>query len=365
MTDTRPKILIVDDTPENIDVLREVLGQSYRCSVATSGEKAIKLVTFREPPDLILLDIMMPGIDGYEVCRRLKAKESTKDIPVIFVTAKSEVEDEFQGFEVGAVDYINKPISPSIVKARVATHLKLRQQQLDLQKQYSELCELQAMRDSLTHMIVHDLRSPLAGLYGFLELFQLESDQLSEDHKDYLSYCMENTKALLAMINDLLDVNRLESGKMPLERVPCRLRDIAHQAIDALGALTRDHTISITPGEEVTVDCDRSVITRVLTNLIGNALKFSPTSSDIIVDIASERDWLRLSVRDKGYGIPEQYREKIFEKFGQVEARGDNQKHSTGLGLTFCKLAVEAHGGAIGVNSTVGEGSSFWFTLPA
>ena len=365
MTETRPKILIVDDAPHNIEVLRGVLRKSYRCSVATSGKKAIKIATSKKPPDLILLDIMMPGMDGYEVCRRLKAKKRTRDIPVIFVTARKEVKAEFQGFEAGAVDYIIKPIRPAIVEARVATQLKLRQQQLDLEKQYSELCRLQSLRDSLTHMIVHDLRSPLTGLCGFLELFRMEADRLSEDHRDYLRQCMDNAQALLTMINDLLDINRLESGKLPLDKAPCHIGDMLQKAVKMLGALAEDHRISVNAPEEITVDCDRRIVTRVIMNLIGNALKFSPGDSQIIVDTAHGQDCVRVSVHDSGCGIPEEYREKIFEKFGQVEARENRQKHSTGLGLTFCKLAIEAHGGAIGVDSKLGEGSTFWFTLPA
>jgi signal transduction histidine kinase len=367
---TRPaedRILIVDDTPANIQSLAAVLKEKgYPVSAATNGRQALEAVP-RVRPALILLDVMMPEMDGFETCRRLKASEEWRDIPVIFLTAKTETADIVQGFELGAVDYVAKPFNTHELLARVGTHLALRRQQRELQESYRTLTELERLRDSLVHMVVHDLRSPLLGLCGCLQLLQSDlTGKIEAEQAEDLETALVSAQRLSEMVTSLLDVSRLEAGQMPLQKETCDLRPVIAGALASLGALTRDRRVAFDPPESpVTACCDADVTGRIVANLVGNALKFTPKSGEIRITAASDGREVRVAVSDTGPGIPPEYRERIFEKFGQVEGRQEGRKHSTGLGLTFCKLAVEAHGGTIGVDSEVGRGSTFWFRLPA
>jgi signal transduction histidine kinase len=324
----------------------------------------------------------MPEMDGYEVCRVLKSDEKLSGIPVIFISALGDTLDKVKAFEAGGVDYVTKPFQFQEVRARIETHLRLRrlqdelkEQNLQLEQTCKQLRELEVLRDNLTHMIVHDLRSPLSGVKGYLELIRAEEAKLSEEHRDYVGRALSSTSVLLKMIQDLLDVSRLEARKMPLEIRETDLGAVAHRASESLGALTRRHKVVLDlPQDPVVALCDPQVIERVVANLLGNALKFAPSDGEIQVTVAREprearvsvrdSEEARVSVRDCGPGIPPEYHQRIFEKFGQVQMRDTDRGASAGLGLTFCKLAVEAHHGKIGVESNVGAGSTFWFTLP-
>ena len=188
MDEARPVILIVDDTPENIDVLVGLLRDRYTIKVATDGPRALALATAAPTPDLVLLDIMMPGMDGFEVCRQFKAREVLEDIPIIFISALSETMDKVKAFSVGGVDYVTKPFQSEEVEARIDTHLTLQRLRRELearnrqlQEQYDQLHELEELRDNLVHMVIHDMRSPLMGLCGLLQLLQMQaSDALDE-----------------------------------------------------------------------------------------------------------------------------------------------------------------------------------------
>ncbi len=360
------RVLIVDDTPANIQTLAATLkDKGYPISVATNGKQALDVVA-RVRPALILLDVMMPEMDGFETCRRLKAADDSREIPVIFLTAKTETADIIQGFELGAVDYVAKPFNPHELLARVSTHLALRRQKQELQENYRRLSELERLRDSLVHMVVHDLRSPLLGLSGCLQLLQADlAGKLEPEQAEDLESALSAAQRLGEMVTSLLDVSRLEAGQMPLHKQDCDLRTVVAGAIASLGGLTRDRNVVVTPSETpVTLCCDADVMGRIVANLVGNALKFTSASGQVRVAAALTKGEAVITVADTGPGIPEKDRERIFEKFGQVEGRAEGRKHSTGLGLTFCKLATEAHGGTIGVDSEVGHGSTFWVKVP-
>lgn len=363
---TENRILVVDDTPVNIQSLTAILkAEGYQISVATNGKQALEVLN-RICPDLILLDVMMPEMDGFETCRRLKADENLSEIPVIFLTAKTETADIVQGFELGAVDYVAKPFNTHELLARVHTHLALLLQKRQLKENYERLSELERLRDNLVHMVVHDLRSPLLGLSGCLQMLQMDlGEKLEPEQAEDLDSALTAAQRLSEMVTSLLDVSRLEAGEMPLHKQVCDLRPVISAAIESLGGLTKGRQVIFeSPEEAVTLCCDADVATRVVANLLGNALKFTPASGEVRITTAVEANLVKTSVIDTGPGIPPEYRELIFEKFGQVDAREEGRKFSTGLGLTFCKLAVEAHGGVIGIDSVVGQGSTFWFTLP-
>lgn len=231
-----------------------------------------------------------------------------------------------------------------------------------LEQNYQQLKEMEAMRDRLMHMIVHDLKSPLSTAHGYLDLLeQSAGKKLDADEHVYLKEATKLTRLLHEMIMSLLNVHRLENKQMPLDLADCNLAELAADAARRSAPEAAHGAIRLLlPDQPVVVHCDRDVITRVMTNLLDNALKFSPPDQDVCLTVTASDDGARISVSDRGPGIPPEYREKIFERFAQVEAR----QYSTGLGLTFCKLAVEAHGGHISVDSEVGRGSTFRVDLP-
>ena len=361
-----PNVIVVDDTPANLQLLTGMLKErGYKVRPVPSGKLALQAAK-NDPPDLILLDIMMPEMDGYEVCERLKADEKLREIPVIFISALNETMDKVKAFGVGGVDYVTKPFQFEEVDARVSTHLELQRQRRKLKENYEQMRRLEELRDNLVHMIVHDLRSPLTGISGFLDLaLVLEKETLTEDGLEYLQTAKRSTTAVIDMVSAVLDVSKMEAGEMKLHLAECDLVRIAADLMSGMQSLKEGREMVLdAPPAPVTVVADGDLILRVIQNLLGNALKFTPSDGRIRLSIEPDEDRICVTVRDNGPGIPAEYLEKIFEKFGQVEARASQRKFSTGLGLTFCKLAVEAHGGSIGVKSEVDKGSTFWFVLP-
>ena len=371
---TDATILLVDDNPANLQVLRESLaGLGSRILVARSGAAALAIVE-KARPDLILLDIMMPEMDGFEVCRRLKADQRFASIPVLFLSALSDTADKVRAFAAGGVDYVTKPFQVEEVRARVGTHLGLRRLQAALETanrelgaNYEQLREMEALRDDLVNMIVHDLRNPLAAVSLFATLLgESEGERLTEKGRGSLDRIVKSADVLIEMISSMLDVSKMESGRMTIERAPCDLAAIAGEVVARLEGLALGRELTIEdPGEPVPVDGDAQLLARLLQNLVANALKFvSPGGGWVRVRIEPGAGAVRCTVRDNGPGIPREHQERVFDKFWQAEARQHGHKYSSGLGLTFCKMVVEAHGGAIGVESEVGSGSCFWFELP-
>lgn len=306
----------------------------------------------------------MPGMSGLEVCAKIRERAEWRDIPIIFLTALTDVSDKVKGFAAGGVDYITKPFQLEEVLARVASHLALRQARRDLEESLRQLREVERLRDSLTHMIVHDLRTPLTAIEGYLDLLLAEENAFSDKHRGYIDRARRGSVTLIALISSLLDVNRLESGEMPVQRERCDLCVIASQAKASLEGLTVGRAVSVEEGDvPVFAIGDPQILQRVIANLLGNALKFTPKSGSVTVRTLARGATARVEVRDTGYGIASEYLDRVFDKFAQVEARAEHKSYSSGLGLTFCKLAIEAHGGRIGVDSEVGKGSTFWFEL--
>ena len=358
-------VLVIDDTIENLRLLSNLLGeQGYEVRAVTSGRQALRAVE-HDPPDLILLDIAMPEMDGYEVCRRLRAQDRCKDVPVIFITASTETADKVQAFDTGGVDYVTKPFQLEEVLARVKTHLALRRARVALAESYQRLRALEELRHDLVHMIVHDMRSPLTALMIRLKLLTGPVATLDEDSRKDLGASLETVEVLSRMANDLLDVSRLEEGKMPVDRAVWDLTRMAGEVRAGLGAMDHKRQIDVESAGTVEVTCDGAIIRRIMENLVSNAIKHTPPGSGVCISIASRDGRVRVEVHDEGSGVPPEAREKIFEKFGTIRSRHDERMyHSAGLGLTFCKLAIEAHGGTIGVDPRVPAGSMFWFELP-
>jgi signal transduction histidine kinase len=357
-------ILVVDDTAENLRLLSSMLGdKGFEVRPVTSGRNALQAAE-RAAPDLVLLDITMPEMDGIEVCRRLKENATLRDVPVIFLTALTDVADKLKAFGVGGVDYISKPFQIDEVLARVKVHIALRRAQRDLVRNYQRLQELEKVRDHLVHLIVHDMRSPLAVVMGNLDLMRMYLEgEMSADAEARLDAACLGVRNLTTMTNDLLDVSKMEEGKLALQRESCDLTELAREVAGSLSTLDRSRSITVDSAGPVTASCDAGIARRILQNLVSNALKHTPSGSAVRIIATEMGDKVRVSVIDHGAGVPMEARAKIFEKFGAVQARNARSYHSVGLGLAFCKLAVEAHGGRIGVDSNEPNGSVFWFEI--
>jgi signal transduction histidine kinase len=306
-------------------------------------------------------------MDGFEVCARLKAEPGLKDIPVIFLTAHTGIEEKTKAFGMGCVDYVTKPFHGEEIHARVATHLELRRKTRALEESYAKLAGLEKLRDSLVHMLVHDLRSPLTALCGCLELVEEDAGTaLSPEMAADLRTAREAARKMILQVSTILDVSKMEEGQLVPRREEFDLAELIGEVLQGVGSLKTGRELSVEPVRvPATLSADRELVTRLLQNLLCNALKFTPRGGSIRLRVEALDHSLRVSIADTGPGIPAGYREKIFEKFAQVEAQAAGlQLPSSGLGLAFCKLAVAAHGGRIGVESEEGAGSTFWFVLP-
>jgi signal transduction histidine kinase len=359
-----PSILVVDDTPANLQMLADMLKRrGYRARPVPNGRLALQAAK-ADPPDLILLDVNMPVMDGYEVCGELKKDPALAAIPVIFISAYGETVDKIRAFSAGGVDYITKPFHVEEVEARVAVHLQIRQQQRELESLLARQRELEGMRDSMVHMIVHDLRAPLTAVFNYVDLVrEREVGFISPESAQNLDLVMKASRWMVQMVNVLLDASKIESGRMQLHLSECDVGDVLSDAIDAIRSLADEKNLLCHP-EHVKATIDRNAIARVIQNLVSNAFKLTPPGGDVHVSLQHGSEALRIEVTDHGPGIAAEHQPKIFEKFGQLDSNVRQSIPSSGLGLYFCKLAVEAHGGHIGVDSEVGRGSTFWFELP-
>lgn len=361
-------ITIVDDEPENLNVLEALLTPTgCRLALFPRGQMALEAAR-EEPPDLLLLDIRMPDLNGYEICRLLKADERLRAVPVIFISALSAVEDVAAGFACGGVDYITKPFRDVEVLARVRTHLDLRRSYARLADQHAQLQTLEQHRDTLVHMMVHDMRSPLLGILGHLQLIDEAGGGagLPVADRDSLHEAIHGARLLSQMISTVIDLSRMETVAIPLNLRPVPAEEIFQaaraQALDPASPRSVTGQISRACPQAL---CDGELSGRIAANLLANAVKYSPAESPIVYGAEPDPRGVCLWVRDRGPGIPAGEHARIFEKFGVAGQPASRHHASTGLGLAFCKLAVAAQGGRIGVESKPGQGSTFWFTLPA
>ena len=366
-------ILVVDDTPANLQLLSGMLKEAgHRVRVVPSGTLALTSAMNRVP-DLILLDINMPDLDGYEVCRRLKANSALSGVPVLFISALSEPLDKVKAFSSGGVDYVTKPFQLEEVMARVRTHLEHRRLQRELEERALELegrnealRRSEKLRENLLHMIVHDMRTPLSGLLASLQFLEDEAaPKLQTESQDDLKRAVTAAGRLAQMIADMLDINRFEAGKLELDVKPSSVALLFERSLESLAGLVKGRHLRVAVPAELELFGDLEFVRRVIVNLVGNALKFTPRDGGIELGATALEGRVRVTVKDEGPGIDVRHHARIFEKFGQVNARMEGGLPSIGLGLAFCKLAVEAHGGRIGVESTPGLGSTFWFELPS
>ena len=342
----------------------------YKVRPAASGVLALAAAR-KARPDLILLDINMPEMNGYEVCEALKADPELESIPVIFLSALNEMDDKVRAFHVGGVDYITKPFHFEEVNARVESQLKLLQYRTKLHQQNAELAqcnallrEAQQMRDNFLRMLVHDMRAPLTIQLGYAELLLKKAQPpLAEKERAWSSVIYETSAKLAGMVNSLLDISRIEAGKMPVNPTPNNLCSIVEKTLQFYSPILRGRRAVLeSANPAVIAHCDGTLVQRIVENLVGNAIKFTAETGSVRICITEEASEIRVAVTDDGLGILPGDQDSIFMMFGQ--ASGQKRKNSTGIGLAFCRLAVQTLGGRIGLESTPGDGSTFWFTLP-
>jgi signal transduction histidine kinase len=371
MDEDRGVILIVDDIPTNLEVLMEFLESSgYRVRVATEGESALEQIEYA-PPDIILLDVMMPGMDGFETCQRLKENPVTRDIPVIFMTALSDTVDKVRGFELGAADYVTKPLHKEEVVARVNAHLVLHRQKQEIERlrQQDRLYyeKLSQIKDDILSTASHDLKNPLAGIMATVYLLGQHLPQEDKKGRQYLENLQYDANRMYDLITNLLDLARLETG-MALERQPVSLRKLLEKNISDVAPAARRKNIRLKvddlPDETVTVNCDADRFSQVLQNLLSNAIKYTPEGGEVEVNAEVGRGEVWVKVADTGIGIPEEDLPRLFDKFYRVNTRQHMAVPGTGLGLSIVKEIIEQHGGRIWVDSELEVGSTFAVALP-
>lgn len=368
-------LLVVDDEEINRDLLAARLERDgHQVSVASDGVEALEIVR-RQAPDIIVSDILMPRMDGIQLLQALQDDPTTREIPFVAMSIMDDLDYVVRCIEMGAEDYLAKPFNPTLLKARIDAclekkQLRDRQRQLfaEQQENYRKLRELESLRESLTHMIVHDLRTPLTSLLSGMHTLDMMGD-LTADQQEFVGMAIQGGETLLSMINDLLDISKMEDGNMALQCVDLKPQTLCAAAVCQVEQLARERQHQLVVQCETSdqlVYGDEEKLRRTLVNLLGNALKFTPDGGVVTLTTRfddAKRHWL-FTIADTGEGIPREAFQRIFEKFGQVEMRREGRKNSTGLGLTFCKMAVEAHGGRIWVESEIGKGSTFYFTLP-
>ncbi|BAP55663.1 response regulator receiver protein [Thioploca ingrica] len=373
------QILIVDDNPHNLQVLGNTLkSNGYYPLFAKSAHQAFKVLQEKKP-QLILLDIMMPEIDGFEVCQRLKADDNTKDIPIIFLTAYADKETIIQGFQLGAVDYVTKPFNTEELITRIQTHLKLKTTEEQLKQKIKELeiirqelistviqlKEANATKDKFFSIIAHDLGNLFTGLIGLSDLL-IEGSPVESHNNDDLWMLHNFSNRGFNLLKNLLEWSRLQTGKIKAQPEIMNLELVVNTDIDLLTPQLASKNIRCSVALETkTVWVDGYMLNTVLRNLLANAVKFTPRNGKIEIRSHTEGTEVEISVKDTGVGIGAAELDKLFRIDVHHTTRGTAGESGTGLGLILCKEFVEKNHGTIGVKSELGKGSQFYIRLPA
>lgn len=367
-------ILVVDDTPANLRLLSNVLSKAgYRHLEASDGEEALKLAKEHEP-DLILLDIMMPGLSGFEVVEQLKKDVALMEVPIIFLSSLTDTDDKIQAFKAGGVDFITKPFQKEETLARINTHLKIRflQKQLNerikiLRDREIELSRLNQKKDDLVRTVSHDIKNPLTGIIGLVKLMR-DSDKITpEEQTQMLSVIEDSGSNLLNLVKEILDRESRKTEPEELNYTQADITDLIQRVISMNKAKSVVKNIqlnySVTP-KDLQAEIDQNKIEIAVNNLVSNALKFTPSGGKVLTEILQEDNQLLIKVRDTGIGIPEKMQADLFKNTQKHSREGTSGEVGTGLGLDIVQLYVELHGGKIWVESDLSEGTTFYMTIP-
>jgi two-component system sensor histidine kinase/response regulator len=364
----RPTILVVDDTPDNLHLLASLFKDEYRVRIAHNGEKALTICHSDNPPDLILLDIMMPGMDGFEVAQALRGHPSSEHIPVIFVTALADEDSRLKGMELGAVDFVTKPIDPTALKVRVKNFMRYVELHSQLQADYDEMLAMERLKEDVETITRHDMKAPLAGVIGLIQALS-EGNNLTADQKEMLQMAEETALQALDMINLSNELYKMETGRFVLKPAMVTVAQIVRRIaeIQRKSFAVKELTIAVaTPhgvGDDTLVAIGDSMLCYSLfQNLLKNACEAAPDGTAITITIypGSSGKPLRLTIDNKG-AVPVQIRETFFDKFATAGKQG-----GTGIGTYSAKLLAEAQGGTIAMESSDETNSTrITITLPA
>ena len=365
-------LLVVDDDPRNRKLLEEYLvAAGHAVRLAPDGRSALAAVHERVP-DIVFLDVMMPDISGLEVCRAIKADPATRIAQVVLVTALDGTPHRVEGLDTGADDFISKPVRREEFLAKVRSLLRAHRLLRDLDSARADLAsrnraleEMEALKETLAQTLVHDLKNPLTAVVANLDLLERKLDD--GDARHLVGRCRAGAMRMHRMILDLLDVAGLEEGKLLLRLENLDAVSVARRAVEDAepAARARGLVLALDASAPCPVRADPSVLGRVFDNLLANAIDHSNRGGRVTVHLAPCEEGVSIDVADEGPGIPEEHRERIFEKFARLELRKAGLGGNRGLGLTFCRLAVEAHGGTIWVDAAPGGGALFRTILPA
>ncbi len=371
--DIKYNVLIVDDLPENIQVIGNTL-RHYGIAVgyATNGMQAIHIAETK-PLDLILLDIAMPEMDGYQVAAALKEKQETREIPIIFLTAYDQTDKIIKGFQAGAVDYITKPFNHDELISRISTHLELKHSRDIISSQNKELSELNKTKDRIFSIIGHDLRGPVGNINTILNSLISDYDFFSkEDLFEMLLDISKSAGLTQNLLDNLLFWAKSQRDEMTFNPEDIELNVIIEENVELLDGCAKSKNISISFDlkKVIYVVADDNMLTTTIRNLMTNAIKFSHEGGKIEVAVREifgnkpDTAMIEVAIKDYGVGISEENLKKIFQPNTHFTTYGTNNEKGTGLGLNLCKEFVERHGGKISVESKQNQGSVFRFTIP-
>ncbi|NPD48139.1 MULTISPECIES: hybrid sensor histidine kinase/response regulator [unclassified Lentimicrobium] len=352
-------ILVVDDNKENLKLVGSILKENgYKIAVALDGESALKTLK-NNIFELILLDVMMPGIDGFEVCRRIKSDEKLKEIPVIFLTAKNQKDDLIIGFDAGGIDYVTKPFNKEELLARVSTHIELKQSR-------DKLIKLNATKDRLFSIIGHDLRGPIGTMMQISEMMSDEDGLDKETLFMFIDSQKKLSKSTFQLLENLLNWAKSQRNEITFVPEKIMLKETVLFVTDLFKEITQNKQISIAVNipQDTIVFADKNMLMTVLRNLISNAIKFSPNGKQIRIFATKNKMEHTITINDEGEGITPENLSKLFKNTEHITTYGTNGEKGSGLGLILCKEFVEKHDGKIWAESEVGKGTDLKFTLP-
>jgi signal transduction histidine kinase len=359
-----PRVLVVDDDPGSMMLLRRTLGKECEVTTASNGQDALDILQSGQAFDAVLLDIMMPGMNGLEVLKAIRDSEALADLPVVLISGRHESEDVVEGLQLGANDYISKPVNIPVLRARIHTQLALKQLSDAYKAKIVELREAQEMQERFLRIVSHDLKGPLTNL----RMAQYLLREIVAGHPQGSSI-LDNVDTTLNDMQELirvfLDASTYQPGRLTPEIESFDANDVIQKVVEqyAMTADNKGTTIRYTPAP-VALMADARFFNQIASNLLSNAIKYSPPHSTVTVWVETEDQFARFCVADQGPGIPAAERGKLFQMFSKLSTRPTAGESSSGLGLWIVKMLVEAQGGSIGVDCPAEGGSIFYTYLP-
>jgi two-component system, sensor histidine kinase and response regulator len=357
-------VLIVDDVVDNLHMLTDMLElQGHEVRIAMSGKEALEKIADKHP-DLILLDIQMPGMTGYEVCEKVKGSKATEDIPVIFLSALSETADILKGFEVGGVDYVSKPFQFREVVARVQSQMAVAQQRRELaelrERDQQQFQMIAAAKDIFIHAAAHDLKNPLTGVFLYIQSLRESPPKNQAALEDALDGIEGRARKMQSLVSDILDLAQMQVGN-PMTFIEQPIQPIMLKVMENFDMLAREKNISLflkMPDDPIRMALDNHYFERMIDNLVSNAIKYTDPNGEVRVSLELN-DGILIRVTDTGIGIPKEDLSKVFDAFYRVKKKNHSKESGTGLGLSIVAAVVQEHGGTINVESAEGHGTSF------